>query len=341
MAGGKWAHKVQWGRESTPGTAVAATAIWRGIGGMLKDKTEVVMVDELIGIALPTTRNYIGKQASSLALAATEATFEQIFHIFEAGIKSVGTGASDGGGSGKIYAYPVGMTSVNTVKTYTIETGDNEQAEEADYCFVEKFVLSGERGKAVMVSADWVGRKVSTTTFTGSLTVPTVEHILAPRSRFHINDVDEAFGDTLVSQTLLKWELSVETGWRPKFTLDSALSGGGLEHSFIYFDRDSFKGEFSATFEHNATAVAQKALFQAGTPRLMQLKVPGSNLGTAGTTYSSKWLIINAVLVYTEWDVLDSEDGNSIVNVKGTIGYDPTAAKALEIIVVNELSSVP
>ena len=45
----------------------------------------------------------------SLAMAATPATFEQLPHILEAGIKSVGTGAADGAGTGKIYAYPIGL----------------------------------------------------------------------------------------------------------------------------------------------------------------------------------------------------------------------------------------
>jgi hypothetical protein len=341
MAGGKWAHRIQLGRESSAGTAVAATTIWRGIGGMLKDNRAVTMVDELVGIALPTTRAYIGMEESALSMAATEATFEQLIHILEAGIKTVGTGASDGVGSGKIYAYPVGMTSVNTIKTYTIETGDNQQAEEADYCFVEKFTLSGERGQAVKMSADWIGRKVSTTNFTGALSIPTVETILAGRGQFFIDAVGGTIGTTQISETLLKWELSVDTGWRAKYTVDSDASGGGLEFAFAYFDRDSFKAELSVTYEHNATAVAQKLLFQGPTARLVRIQIPGSLLGTAGTTYANKWLIIDAALMYTEWDALDADEGNSIVNVTGTIGYDATAAKALSITVVNELASVP
>lgn len=336
MAGAKWAHKIQLGREGTAGLAVAATTIWRGMGGMLKDNTTVEMVDEQVGIALPTTRNYVSQTEGALSMAATPATFETLLHILEAAIKTVGTGAADGVGTGKIYAYPVGITSVNTIKTYTIETGDNQQAEEMPYCFVEKFTLSGERAKAVMVSADWIGRAVTNTTFTNSLTVPTAEDIMANRGSLFIDAVSGTIGTTPVSSTLLKWELSVTTGWRAKYTLDS----GALYFNFNYFDRETFQAEFSATFEHNATAVAQKALFRAGTPRLVRLEIPGSALTTTGT-YSTKTFRIDMALVYTEWDALDAEDGNSIVTVKARIGYDPTAAKALEIVVVNQLASVP
>lgn len=341
--GAKWAQKIQLGRESTAGTAVAATAIWRGIGGNLQDDREIVSVDEMIGVALPTTRAYIGRYGGKLAMAATPATFEQLPHILEAGIKSVGSGASDGVGSGKIYAYPVGMTAANTIKTYTIETGDNEQAEEMSYSFVEKFTLSGERHRAVMVSADWIGRTTNPTTFTGSLTAPTVEEILAPRSSFYIDAVSGTIGTTVVTGTLLKWELTVTTGWRPKYTLD--MEGGGAQagrvFSFVYFDRDSFSAEFSATYEHNTAAVAQKLLYGDATPRLFRISIPGSNLATGGTAYSLKTFILDMAAYYTEWSALDADEGNSIVNVKAKIGYNPTAAKALSITVVNELSSIP
>ena len=177
--GQKWASKIQLGRETTAGTAVAATAIWRGAGGAIQDDRAVEMVEELIGIAMPTNRSYIGQLGASLSMAETPATFEQIVHILEAGIKSVGSGASDGVGSGKVYSYPVGMSSANSIKTYTIETGDNQQAEEMEFAFVESFTLSGERGQPVMLSADWIGRQVSATSFTGALAVPTVEDIIA------------------------------------------------------------------------------------------------------------------------------------------------------------------
>ena len=142
MMGQKWAQKIQLGRETTAGTAVAATSIWRGVGGMIKDDREVTMVEEQVGFVQNILRSYIGSIGGSLSMAATPATFEQLPHILEAGIKTVGTGAADGAGSGKIYDYVKGTTSIETLKTYTIETGDNQQAEEMEYSFVESFTLS-------------------------------------------------------------------------------------------------------------------------------------------------------------------------------------------------------
>lgn len=273
----------------------------------------------------------------ALSMAETPATYEQLPHILEAGVKAVGTGAADGSGTGKIYAYPVGMTSANSIKTYTIETGDNQQAEEMEYSFVEKFTLTAERGEAVMMSADWIGRQVTNTTFTGSLTVPTVSDIIAADGLFYIDAVGGTIGTTAISGTLLSWELAVTTGWRGKWTIDS----GQKYFNFAYFDKDSFSAELSMTFEHDAASVAQKSLFQAGTPRLFRIKILGPGVATPGTAWSTKALQIDAAARYTEWEALDADEGNSIYNVKAVIGYDPTAAKGLELRVVNELSTIP
>ncbi len=336
MAGSKWAHRIYLGRESTPGTPVAATTIWRGVGGNLQDTREITVVDEQIGVLVKSNRSYLSRLGGSLDMAATPATFEQILHILEAGIKTIGTGAADGAGTGKIYNYAMG-TTVNTLKTYTIETGDNQQAEEMEYSFVESFTLSGERGAPVMMSANWLGRQVTNTTFTGALSVPTVEEIITGKGSFYIDDVGGTIGSTAVTGTLLAWELQVTTGWRPKFVVDK----GQLYFDFIYFDPDQFEATFSATYEHNATAVTEKGHWRSNTPRLIRLSIPGSATATPGTTYSTKLLQLDMACRYTTFNALDSDEGNSIITVEGAVGYDSTSAKSLDILVVAELSSVP
>lgn len=336
MMGSKWAHRIYLGKETTAGTAVAATTIWRGVGGNLQDTRVVNTVDEQIGVLVKSNRAYLSQLGGSLNMAATPATFEQLPHILEGGIKKIGTGAADGAGTGKIYNYALG-TTVNTIQTYTIETGDDQQAEEMEYSFVDSFTLSGERGQPVMMSANWMGRQVAKTTFTGALSVPTVEDIITGKGAFYIDDVGGTIGTTAVTGTLLAWELQVTTGWRPKFVVDKGI----LYFDFIYFDPDTFSATFSATYEHNASAVAEKDKWVANTPRLIRLSIPGSATGTPGTTYSTKLLRLDMACRYTVFNALDSDEGNSIVTVEGAVGYDSTSAKSLEILVVAEMANVP
>jgi hypothetical protein len=336
--GEKWASKIQLGREAAAGTAVAATTIWRGVGGMLQDARTVTRVEEQIGIAIPTTRSYSPQLAGRLAMAATPLTFEQVLHLLEAGVKTVGTGAADGAGTGKIYAYPFPTTSMNTIKTYTIETGDNQQAEEMEYSFVERFTFSGARGEAVMMSADWVGRQVTNASFTGALTAPAVDEAIAAKATLHIDDAGTGtIGTTAVTNTLLSWELAVTTGWKAKFTLDN----NALYFAYHYFDKDSFSAQFTATYEHNATAVAEKAEWRNEIARLIRLTVVGPATGTPGTAHSNEKLIIDLPALYTEWSALEFDEGNSIVNITAQAGYDTTEALGASITVVAELTSVP
>ena len=67
MMGQKWAQKIQLGKESVFGTAVAASTIWRGVGGNLHDTREVEAVDEQIGMAVKSNRAYLSKVGGALA----------------------------------------------------------------------------------------------------------------------------------------------------------------------------------------------------------------------------------------------------------------------------------
>ena len=188
-----------------------------------------------------------------------------------------------------------------------------------------------------MMSADWVGRQVANTTFTGALTIPTVKEIIAQDGSFFIDNAGTAAGTTTVTGLLLSWSLTVNTGWKRKWTIDT----GNRFFNFHYFDKDSVSAELSMTFEHDAKAVTEKALFRSGGPRVFRIKVNGPPLGTNGTTYQTKLLQIDMAAVYTAWEAVDSDEGNSIVNVTAQMGYDPTAALGLGILVVNELTAIP
>ena len=120
MAGSRALRKLQFSLETTAGTNVAATTIWRGMG-VIKDEREVVFPEEDVGILGGTDRSYIASYWSELALDAVETTFEQVPYVFEAGVQQVQTGSTDTGGSGKIYSYAASITSQNTTGTYSWE----------------------------------------------------------------------------------------------------------------------------------------------------------------------------------------------------------------------------
>lgn len=325
-------RKVQIGKETTAGTAVAATALLRVDGSTIEDAKDVTFPTEHIGLLVETDRNYIPALLAKLSIPDNPATFEQLPYVFEAGIKKIGSGATDTGGSGKIYAYSLPLTSAHTIQTYTIEGGDNVQAEEMEYSFVEAFKISGKPKEAITFSSEWQGRQVTQTTFTGAISVPTVEEILFGKSKLYIDNAG-GIGGTLVSSTLLGFDLEVTTGLMPSFTGDGEL----------YYNRVKQigpAGTLKVTFEHNESGVSEKTAWGNKTARAIRLMIQGNALGTAGATYSTKALVIDCWGKWSKFDKIGDQDGNDIVTGTLTLGYNSSDAKICDITVVNELSSL-
>lgn len=332
MAGIVPLRKIQIGAETTAGTAVAADIIWRG-KGTLEDVSPIVNVDEHVGYLSGTDRTYNPHVEGRLSMESVEASFEQLPHILEAGVRT-DTPAQDGTGSGYIYEYAFPTTSANTIKTYTIEGGDNQQEEEMSYCFVEKFTLSGKSKEAVMMTADWVGRQITPSSFTGALALATAEPILFQKTKLYIDAVGGTLGDTLVSSTLLGFDLSVSTGWHTKYTADGQLY-------FTFHEAGTPQIELSMTWEHNSTAVTEKANWRAQTARQLRLRIEGTALGTPGTTYTYKTLDLDFAGKWKSFSKIGDQDGNDIVTGVFVPKYNSTAALFGLIRVVNELTALP
>ena len=150
MPGVKALRKIQLGDESSAGTPVAASTIWRGMG-TISDQREVVHVEEDVGYLSGTDRTYVPKLFAELELEETEATFEQLPHILEMSLKDE-TPAQDGTGSGYIYQYEFPTTTQPTIQTYTIEGGDDQQAEEmVIYRQFEDFLIPSVQRNRVVV----------------------------------------------------------------------------------------------------------------------------------------------------------------------------------------------
>jgi hypothetical protein len=337
MANGiKALRKIQLGREVTAGGSTdPASTIWRGMG-VLTDNRETVFSEEDIGILGGTTRTFVPRTGGEIALEG-DATFEQLPHIFDAGIYKA-TPTTDAS-SGFIYSYIMASQSTDLIattdlQTYVIEGGDNNEAEVMRYCFVREFGLSGAAGEALQVSGTFQGREVTGGhTYTAALSIPEVETVLVSKGKLYIDDSTGTIGTTLKSATLLGMDLSVTTGWQAVHAAD-----GRLDHSFI--KRANDEGTLQLTFEHNGTATAEKAAWRSQTERAVRLIFEGSALGTTDT-YSAKTLVIDAYGKWESFEALSEQDGNDTVAGTLRIRYSPTAAKKLDIVVVNELSAMP
>jgi len=336
MAGIRSLRKLTLGRESVAGTPVNATTYWRGVG-TIEDTRVVTFPEEDVGYISGIDRSYQPALGALLAMESTPATFEQVLHILEAGVKLVGTGASDGGAgaSGKIYTYTFPTTSKNSAKTYTIYGGDDQYSDRMEYAFVQDFKLTGKGGEAVMMEATWAARQSGSAAFAGSPTIPTVEEVLFSKGSLAIDPVSGTFGATVKSNTFLGMDLSVKTGWVPVMA-----ANGQLYFAFSKITQPEIL--LNITFEHDSHGGDQKAAWRAGTSKLVRLNFPGSALGTAGTGFTTKVLRVDLAGRWEKFEKLGEENGNDVLTGTFRARYNATEAAFAEIkVVVDGVATVP
>jgi len=324
--------KIQLGQEVTAGTPVAATALWMGRGKM-EDLREPTRPDEDVALLVPTTNIYTPWKGASLAMEDIEATFEQFPYILSASLEKVVDGVADGAGSGLSYTYDIAEAAEQLPQTYTIEGGDDTQAEEMEYAYVESFKLTGGPKAAVMMGATWQGRQVTKTSFTGAVAIPIVEHVLFGKSTLSIDTVGGTFGDTEVSSVLLGFDLAMQD-----FFSQVPAANGDLYFAFL--KAKFLDGSLGIRFEHNSDAVAEKDKWVANTPSLIQIRILGDLLETAGTAYTNKELTMNFAGYWEDFGPLEADEGNNVLTGQFRIAYDKTAGTAGQILVVNELAAL-
>jgi len=330
-------RRVQLGREVTEGTSVVSTANWRGESGSgLVDTREVVFVEEDIGYVSGLDRTHVPRLGGTFAMDATPATFEQLPYLPSASIVNVITGTADGVGSGKIYTYTFNTNSVQAIQPYTIEYGDDQEAEEMNGSFAESWELAGRGGEAVMMSAAWVGRSVAVAAFTAQPAIPTVEDALFGNSKLFVDAIGGTIGTTQLVGTFLGASLRVNSGHTHKHSGD-----GSLQPSIRYLSKGKYMVDFTLTFEHDAGGVARKVDWRAETARLVRWQVEGSNLATAGTLFSKKTIRFDCAAKVTVVPGLGDQDGNDILEVSFRSRYNVTSARHASLVVVNEIAALP
>lgn len=334
MAGIKALRKIQLGRnaDSDSDDVIAATTIWRGTG-TLEDTRNLYFVPEDVGIVMGTDRTNTSFLGGKITLDPVEATYEQFPHLLEMCVKTVTPASDSGGGSGWISTYTLPTTALNTVKPYTLEGGDNQQAEVLNYVHGAGFTLAGVGGEAWKMSGDLFGKQVVNQSFTGSLAIPAVNNMNFSKSKLYIDADSDAWGTTLKSQTLLGASLKYTTMAEGKPTADGALT-------FSFVQQKMPEVVLTMTFEHDTASVNEKTQWRNENARLIRILNEGAALTTPGV-YTYRSAIIDLVGKWEKFNKLGERNGNDILEGTFRARYNATKASSGQIVIVNELSSLP
>ena len=209
------------------------------------------------------------------------------------------------------------------------------QEEEFGYAFVKDWTLSGSGRNGWMMAANWQGREVALSTFTGALSLPAVNNMNFGMTKLYQDAIGGTIGTTAKANTLRMANIKYTSGIEAKDTADARL-----DFSFAQGTDYIVKGKLE--FEHDSVALAEKVKWRAETSFLAQIKIEGSTaFQTPGTTYSVPTFIMNLPCKYENFEKIGEANGNDIVSGSFFSAYDITAAVAPSFINVVESATVP
>ena len=322
------ANKIQIGAETTAGTAVAADIVWRGPATSIVDERVIMRpgAEESVGLLVPTDRAYVAQLLARCQFPETEATYEHLPHILAAGIKN----ASPSGAGPYTYSYSPGTSSANTIKTYTIETGNTiaDDAYEMEYAFVESFTLTGRVGESWKVSANWVGRQSTATNLTGALSLSALEEILFQKTKLYIDATGGTIGTTQKTGVLLEASVTVNTGIQPVFAADGNLYFASHKVTVPTL-------EFSITLELDGTSgvvEAERAIHASQAVRLIRLITTGT---------SNREFTLDIAGKYDSVGAYQNSNGNTTVQLSGRAVYSSTDSLYFTFEIDNNLTALP
>lgn len=320
----------QLGKETTRGTAVAAT---KKIAGVLSDEIE----DEW-----DRPEHVLGRQSLFEKGIATRilqqvglkysgpAYYEQLLWWLGMGIKGGVAGVQQGGVAAYLWTYSPTLTAGDAPDTYTIEYGDEQQNFETEYCMARSLTLAGAPREPWKIDVDIVGRKQTESTVTAALTL--VTGLEAPpfnKTNLYIDTTWAGLGATVKAGTLVNCSLTI-----PGFKALANADGNDYFSAYGIQGR-AITGKLAMLF--NATANTERDAYAARTARFVRLDCQGTLL--AGAYY--KWLRIDMCLEYTKFKVLGEWEGQTLVEAEFVTCYDPTGTKEFELSVQNGLAALP
>ena len=337
-AGRKTLRSIRMRREATNGTRVTPHYLWRGVGDWIVDEREVVRVEEMVGISGGTDRTYVPKLSASIELAETEATYSQLPPLFLAlGLGTGGGFAYPGnfaGGSWS-YGYDVPSTVFQPSISFTVESGDNVEAQFAPYCVTDELTLTFAAGEAMKVSASLLAQYGSRTNAVGSFstvgTLEPVDVILASQGTMYLAPVTAIPADHQIpAGNILGGELKFKALWAPKYWVD----GGVIFPGTMVITGHEITGNL--IFEHQLSGTFGAA---GSTGQIEKWRSQEAQLLVLRWRQGTNELLVDLPI---KWDTLQDygdQDGNNILTGEFTSKYNEEAARSGNVRIISRYPS--
>jgi hypothetical protein len=326
-------ERVQAGKEATRGTAVAADTVILGEVKYVPDRTPVIPADN-IGLNVNGYRAVVGGKLVNNTLNIPRGYFQilpLLFSIFlKGGVTATETTPAQGDYA---WAFTPDLDESNTPDTITLEFGDSVQAFENEYVMGEKLTISGsipqEGGDApISLALDFFGKQNTKTSFTGGLSLPTVNEMSGFLTRLFFDDTWAGVGGTEKTNILRAFDIELIGGKYPEFH-------GGQVLTFDNFGEGKIAGLATLTLDTGTAAIALHDAI--GTMKVFRMLFEGPQIGT-GAKHKLQLDFSGIVMEPKPGDSKDKE--TSLTTIQVEFVFDPTGAKIMAPNVVTSVSAI-
>lgn len=309
----------QWGKESTRGTAVAATS---------KVAVEEIAFEEDDQVYRPRLakgllhRNpgseTVVQRGTSWKVPKTPVIYDQLQHWLSMAVKG---GVTATGVDPYTWTFARSLTADPAPDSWTLERRLSDGTDSIDYewayALLSKLQITYEVDKALMLSAEGFARRVQASTLTGALTMPTIEIPPGALAKIWIDATWANLGTTQITGQVLQADVTFLTGLAPLMAFDGRAdldfssyvlnpAGVGLDVEITMLVKAS-SGQFAT----------EKTAAEAGTLRAVRLEVLGTQ---------SRELELDMLLKHEKGSLfaVKAQDGQDIVTLKLTDSDDGT-----------------
>ena len=313
---------VQYGVETTRGTAVAATKKILGKVKFALDQKVTVPSDD-IGLKVSGYRGILGGKLVTNILEIERGYFQALPLLFslllKGGVTPTEVTASQGD---YLWDFTPSYVASNTPKTITLEAGDSIQGFENEYVMGEKLKISGSVPQdggdaAVSLSLDFFGRQNTKAAFTSAIALPIVNELSGYLARLYVDATWAAVGTTEKTAILRAFDIEIIGGNYPQFH-------GGQALTFDSFGEGKIAVMATLTLDTGADALA---LYDAlGAMKVFKLLLEGPQIGS-GTKHSLDLAFSGLVMEPEPGASKEKETSLTTIQIEGI--YDVTGAKLI------------
>lgn len=319
---------VQYGKETTKGTAVAATRMRVGQAPRIISDTKLEFITEQFGVRVESRRAHPYERIYINTLSTSHAGFQQCILPFVTGLKGATSSETTPAQGDYKFVFTPGLTPAagdNAPEAVTLQVGDDQQGWRIPYVMTDRITLKGkvsQDGGAAPVSLEQgiFGRYIEESTLTAGQALEASTPMNAKLAQLFVDTAWAGVGGTELTDALDEFTVEILPGVHPIFRGASTN----------YFNKHR-EGIIAATATFVVDTELRDELLasqQAGDLQVARLKLNGPQIGT-GSNYG---LTIDIGGRWEDVTPRDNSDrGDNLATLALHMQYDDTGAKALQV----------